>query len=238
MLHIIQNDPEVPPSTIIEHLTLPYLVRHPYRDGPLPQRKQILALIVLGGAMGANDDQRHPFICNLKKLIREVVAARIPYLGICLGGQLLAAALGAQVVSSRWEEIGHFSAVLTEEGQRDPLFQGLNPDFLTFQWHHDSFDIPAGGVVTEGGCAGLTYAAEIGREMNDGESPVLEQGNIRVVSDANSLKYLDGLVIDYSDDLFNGGLKFTNSNTKSTCSCGSSFSLSGFPEIISGKCKS
>lgn len=91
-------------------------------------------------------------------------------------------------------------------------------------------------TVTEGGCAGLTYAAEVGREMKEGDSVVLEQGGIRVVSDANSSKYLDGLVIDYSDDLFNGGLKFTNSNTKSTCSCGSSFSLSGFPEIQSGKC--
>ena len=93
-------------------------------------------------------------------------------------------------------------------------------------------------TITEGGCAGLTYVAEIGREMKDGENQVLEHGSIRLVSDASSLKYLDGLVIDYSDDLFNGGLKFTNSNTNSTCSCGSSFSLSGFPEIISGKCKS
>jgi len=93
-------------------------------------------------------------------------------------------------------------------------------------------------MVTEGGCAGLTYAAELGREMREGDRPVLEQGGIRVVSDANSSKYLDGLVIDYSDDLFNGGLKFTNSTTKSTCSCGSSFSLSAFPEIQAGKCKS
>jgi len=93
-------------------------------------------------------------------------------------------------------------------------------------------------TVTEGGCAGLTYAAEVGREMREGDTPVLEQSGIRVVSDANSSKFLDGLVIDYSDDLFNGGLKFTNSSTKSTCSCGASFSLSGFPEIQAGKCKS
>lgn len=91
-------------------------------------------------------------------------------------------------------------------------------------------------VVTEGGCAGLTYAAEIGKEMKEGDTTIVELGDIRVVSDPNSSKYLDGLVIDYSDDLFNGGLKFTNSNTKSTCGCGSSFSLSGFPEIQSGKC--
>ncbi|MDD5759323.1 MAG: iron-sulfur cluster assembly accessory protein [Desulfobulbaceae bacterium] len=90
--------------------------------------------------------------------------------------------------------------------------------------------------VTEGGCAGLTYAAEVGSEMGEGDSVVLEQDGIRVVTDTEEGKYLEGLVIDYSDDLFNGGLKFTNSNTKSTCNCGSSFSLSGFPEIKSGKC--
>ena len=91
-------------------------------------------------------------------------------------------------------------------------------------------------LVTEGGCAGLTYTAEVGRQMNEGDSVFLDQGGIRVVSDANSGKYLDGLVIDYSEDLFNGGLKFANSNTKSTCGCGSSFSLSGFPEIQGGTC--
>ncbi len=147
MLHIIQNDPEVPPGSIADFLTVPYLVHHPYRDGLLPQLKDVSALIVLGGAMGANDDSKHPFLIDLKELICQVVAAGIPYLGVCLGGQLLAAALGAKVVSNRWEEIGHFSASLTEEGKRDQLFKGILPEFLTFQWHHDSFDIPVGGVL-------------------------------------------------------------------------------------------
>ncbi len=62
MLHIIQNDPEVPPGSIADHLTVPYLVHHPYRDGLLPQVKDISALLVLGGAMGANDDRKHPFL--------------------------------------------------------------------------------------------------------------------------------------------------------------------------------
>ena len=93
-------------------------------------------------------------------------------------------------------------------------------------------------LVTEGGCAGLTYTAEVGREMLAGDRVILEQSGIRVVSDADSGRYLDGLEIDYSDDLFNGGLKLANSNTKSTCGCGSSFSLSGFPEIQPGKCSS
>lgn len=147
VLHIIQNDPEVPPGNIIDNLSIPYVIHHPYRDGVLPGVEDIGALIVLGGGMGANDDQRHPFLVELKKLIRAVVAARIPYLGICLGGQLLAAALGAKVVSSRWEELGTLPVSLTAEGEEDLLFSGIAETFTTFQWHHDSFDVPADGVL-------------------------------------------------------------------------------------------
>jgi len=162
LLHIIQNDPEVPPGSITDGLNIPYLLHHPYRDGRLPHVEDISALIVLGGAMGANDDFKHPFLVDLKQLIRQVVAAGTPYLGVCLGGQLLAAALGAKVVSSRWEEIGHFSAALTDEGRRDRLFAGIPPEFLTFQWHHDSFDIPAGGVLLASSAACPHQAFRVG----------------------------------------------------------------------------
>jgi GMP synthase-like glutamine amidotransferase len=147
MLHIIQNDPEVPPGNILDGLAIPYSIHHPYRDGRLPDPEQISALIVMGGAMGANDDLRHPFLTPLKDLIRAVVAAGIPYLGICLGGQLLAAALGVTVVSHRWEELGTLNVSLTAEGKSDRLFEGIGEVFSTFQWHHDSFDIPNEGVL-------------------------------------------------------------------------------------------
>src|SRR6185369_9184618 len=145
-LHIIQNDPEVPPGNLIDHLAIPYVVHHPYRDGILPEPWRVKALIVLGGAMGACDDRHHPFLGDLKSLIRMLVAARTPCLGICLGGQLLAAALGAKVVSNRWEERGTLTVSLMEEGTEDRLFRGIPERFSTFQWHHDSFDIPAGGT--------------------------------------------------------------------------------------------
>jgi iron-sulfur cluster assembly protein len=90
--------------------------------------------------------------------------------------------------------------------------------------------------IAEGGCAGLTYKAEISGEAKDGDSVVLESGPIRVVATPESARYLDGLTIDYSDDLIGGGLRFTNANTQRTCGCGASFSLSGFPVIDSGKC--
>jgi iron-sulfur cluster assembly protein len=91
-------------------------------------------------------------------------------------------------------------------------------------------------AVTEGGCAGLTYSADIDRQMKEDESVVLQSGDIRIVSDPESSRYLDGLIIDFSDDLIGGGLQFTNASAETTCGCGASFNLSGFPVIEDGKC--
>jgi GMP synthase (glutamine-hydrolysing) len=163
MLHIIQNDPDVPPGNLIDNLTIPFVIHHPYRDGLLPSPEQISALIVMGGAMGAGDDLRHPFLSDLKNLICTIVAARIPYLGICLGGQLLAAALGAKVISKRWEELGTLPVHLTEQGKSDTLFRGVPDPFNTFQWHHDSFDIPDGGVLLASSAACRHQTFRVGR---------------------------------------------------------------------------
>ena len=162
MFHIIQNDPKVPPGNMLDALSVPYLIHHPYRGDKLPELEQIAALIVMGGAMGASDEQRYPFLGDLKQLIRKPVAARIPYLGICLGGQLLAAALGAKVVSGRWEELGTLPVQLTEEGTGDKLFRGIDMQFSTFQWHHDSFDIPEGGLLLASSAACPHQAFRVG----------------------------------------------------------------------------
>jgi len=114
--------------------------------------------------------------------------------------------------------------IIIQENARKMLGKKLEPDqFLRI-------------IVTEGGCAGLTYSAEINREMNEGESVILQDGDIRIVSDQESSQYLDGLVIDYSDDLIGGGLQFTNENAATTCGCGQSFNLAGFPVIENSKC--
>ena len=126
MLHIIQNDPEVPPGNLLDHLAIPYTVHHPYRGDILPEQGDISALIVMGGAMGANDDARYPFLPELKILIRSVVAARIPYLGVCLGGQLLAAALGAEAV-----EVAHVRLT-----QLDPRRQPFHPLHAPRGWRN------------------------------------------------------------------------------------------------------
>ncbi len=91
-------------------------------------------------------------------------------------------------------------------------------------------------AVTEGGCAGMTYSADIDRTMKEGESVILQKDDIRIVSDPGSSQYMDGLTIDYSDDLIGGGLQFSNTNAETTCGCGASFNLAGFPVIENGKC--
>lgn len=150
MLAIVQNDPEVPPGIYAEHLGgegVPFLLVKPCAGEALPPARELRAAIVLGGAMGVHDTAEYPFLAEVKGFIREVVGARIPYLGICLGGQLLADVLGAPVTSGADGEKGSLSVTLTPAGETDPLFAGIAREFVTFQWHNDTFAIPAQGLL-------------------------------------------------------------------------------------------
>jgi GMP synthase (glutamine-hydrolysing) len=203
MLHIIQNDPQVPPGNIVDNLDaagIVHVVHHPYSGDPLPAVQDVSALIVMGGAMGANDDLRHPFLTDLKDFIRQVVEAGIPYLGICLGGQLLAAALGAAVVSSRWEELGSLTVSLSEAGRGDSLFSGMPTEFDTFQWHHDSFDIPAAGVLLASSTACPHQAFRVGgRAWGTQFHPEVTEAIIRdwCAWDPATAARVDGLLGDF-----------------------------------------
>ena len=149
MLYIIQNDAEVPPGLVgveLDRLGVAWTTVHPYRGKPLPRLAATRAVIMMGGAMGANDDLSYPFLTELKAFLREVAARDIPCLGICLGGQLLAASLGAAVTSGIHVEKGTYSVMLTPEGVDDRLFRGIGQEFLSFQWHNDNFAVPEGAV--------------------------------------------------------------------------------------------
>lgn len=86
-------------------------------------------------------------------------------------------------------------------------------------------------LVKTGGCAGMTYDAELDSVKHDNERIIQTDGELIVVSTDNSLQFLDGLVIDYSDDLISAGFRFSNGSNDSSCGCGASFALAGFPEI-------
>ena len=113
---------------------------------PLPDWRDFDYIIAMGGPMSVNDDDRLPWLAGEKRLIADAVRAGKPFWGTCLGVQLLAASLGARVYPGPRQEIGMLPVRLTPAARTDPLFRDLPDELLTFQWHGDTFDIPAGGV--------------------------------------------------------------------------------------------
>ncbi len=103
-------------------------------------------LVVLGGPMSAYDDESHPHLVTEVGLIRSAIECDIPVLGICLGAQLVARALGADVRPNPEKEIGWYDLRLLEAGRRDPLFAHFDGTERVFQWHGDTFDLPDGAV--------------------------------------------------------------------------------------------
>ena len=78
--------------------------------------------------------------------------------------------------------------------------------------------------IVPGGCSGMTYTAAIDTVISDKDSVVWQNDNFRVVADSGSIIFLDGLQIDYSNDLIQAGFRFKNPNASKSCGCGSSFS--------------
>jgi GMP synthase-like glutamine amidotransferase len=104
------------------------------------------AVFTLGGAMNADQSREHPWLLAEDWLLAQLIERGRPLLGLCLGGQLVAAAAGATPRRAPRPEIGWHQGELTEEGRRDPLLGPLAPRFEAFQWHSYEFPLPPGGV--------------------------------------------------------------------------------------------
>jgi GMP synthase-like glutamine amidotransferase len=105
----------------------------------------VSGLVFMGGPMSVND--RLPWIAPVLALIRKAVAADVPVLGHCLGGQLMAKALGGRVTRNRIKEIGWLPVQRIESPQTQAWMDGLPPQFEVFHWHGETFsELPPGAI--------------------------------------------------------------------------------------------
>jgi GMP synthase (glutamine-hydrolysing) len=122
-----------------------------YEGQPLPHAGELAGLVLMGGPMGVGEASRYPFLAGELDLITEALANQTPLLGVCLGAQLLAAALGGAVYRGEREEIGPGWVSLTADGLSDPVLGCLGlPEIPVFHWHGETFDLPYGARLLAG----------------------------------------------------------------------------------------
>jgi GMP synthase (glutamine-hydrolysing) len=152
---VVQHEDDCPPALVGDWLAAEGCrldVRRPYAGDPLPGADSLGehdGLLVLGGPMGADDDAKHHWIGPTKELLRHGVAAGLPVLGICLGHQLLASALGGEVTRNPLgQQLGLLEVGWTDAAASDPLLGPLSTPRRGVQWNDDIVaTLPDGAVL-------------------------------------------------------------------------------------------
>jgi len=103
-------------------------------------------VVILGGPMSVNELGKFPYLAEEKSFIKRAIEADKPLLGICLGSQLIASALGAEVYPGK-KELGWYPLRLTEEGKKDIALSEFPVSFDVFQWHGETFDLPENAIL-------------------------------------------------------------------------------------------
>ena len=105
------------------------------------------AIMVFGGAMHPDQDGEHPWLADEGDFIREAIAREVPLFGVCLGGQLIAKAVGARVGPAPRAEVGWHTVHVNEAGRADPVLGVLPERIDAFQWHYYGFELPDGAEL-------------------------------------------------------------------------------------------
>ncbi|MBI3997112.1 MAG: gamma-glutamyl-gamma-aminobutyrate hydrolase family protein [Candidatus Omnitrophica bacterium] len=111
-----------------------------------PKITDLDGLIVMGGPQGVNEQAKYPYVKKEIALLQDALKAQRPILGVCLGAQLLAAALGAKVTKNPQKEIGWYSLMREPGAEGDALWEPFGQTETVFQWHGDAFALPKGAV--------------------------------------------------------------------------------------------
>jgi GMP synthase-like glutamine amidotransferase len=155
---IIKNIATEGPGTIEEFLRrkdIPFKIVDPSSGDIPPPLEEFDTLVMMGGPMAVYEMDKYPHLVTGSRIIREAINRNMSVLGICLGCQMVAYCIGAEIYPVQKEEIGWYHIELTGDGLRDPLMRRLaaHPKvgdfwrrFKVFHWHGDTFDLPLGAV--------------------------------------------------------------------------------------------
>jgi GMP synthase (glutamine-hydrolysing) len=157
-------------------------------------------LVVMGGPMGVYEANQFPFLRDAIRLIEAAVSASKPVLGVCLGSQLIASALGARVYPGRQKEIGWYDVTLSDAGAKDPLWADVPRRFVGYVWHGDVFDLPRGAqslAATElTTCHAFRYATNVyGILFHMEVTPTIIDGMLATFADELRQARIDGAAI-------------------------------------------
>lgn len=161
---VLQHEPMEGPGTIADEIRL---AGHAVRTIRLDQKEKVPAdpapfagFVVMGGTMGISDQGKFPHLKDEIALLGKAVKTEKPVLGICLGAQLLADSLGAEVKAGE-KEIGWFPVHKMPDACKDPVLRRLPENFPALMWHGDHFPLPAGAVhllsTQKCACAGFRF---------------------------------------------------------------------------------
>lgn len=139
-----------------------------YRDGTLPTADDDIDLLFsMGGPMGVYDHDRHPWILDESLLLAELVERRVPVIGICLGAQMLAHALGSAVAPHTHREVGWHHVSLSDTARQLVWMDHLPDELEVFMWHGDRYEHPAATlhVASSPGCDNHAFVTADGRAL-------------------------------------------------------------------------
>jgi GMP synthase-like glutamine amidotransferase len=150
-IHYLQHEPFEDPGSILEwaderrHTVTSTML---YESQSLPSVDDFDMLVIMGGGMSVYEEDQYPWLITEKKCIERAIRSDKAVLGVCLGAQLIASALGAAVYKNKEKEIGWFQVTLTHQAHHSPFSKTWPPVFEAFHWHGDTFALPAGALWT------------------------------------------------------------------------------------------